>query len=301
MPKTSKRAIQAPPTDSLDYGRKRSQWRDVLHRLTRNKLAMLGLVIVLVLVLAAVFADFVAPYDPDVLDYTNMKAYPSFAHPLGTDDVGRDTLSRIIYGGRVSLLVSILSIVFGLVVGGIIGVSAGYFGGVYDGVIMRVMDVIMAIPGFLLAVCISSALGQGIFNTALAIGIGCVPGYARLLRALVLGIRDQEYVEAARVTGASNARIMFRQIVPNILSPVIVDSTLRIGGCILMISSLSFIGLGVQPPTAEWGSMVAEGREVIRSFWPMSTFPGLAIMLTLFGFNLFGDGLRDALDPKLKN
>lgn len=202
---------------------------------------------------------------------------------------------------RVSLLVSILSIVFGLVVGGIIGVSAGYFGGVYDGVIMRVMDVIMAIPGFLLAVCISSALGQGIFNTALAIGIGCVPGYARLLRALVLGIRDQEYVEAARVTGASNARIMFRQIVPNILSPVIVDSTLRIGGCILMISSLSFIGLGVQPPTAEWGSMVAEGREVIRSFWPMSTFPGLAIMLTLFGFNLFGDGLRDALDPKLKN
>mgnify|MGYP001541773979 CR=1 FL=1 len=267
MPKTSKRAIQAPPTDSLDYGRKRSQWRDVLHRLTRNKLAMLGLVIVLVLVLAAVFADFVAPYDPDVQDYTNMKAYPSFAHPLGTDDVGRDTLSRIIYGG----------------------------------VIMRVMDVIMAIPGFLLAVCISSALGQGIFNTALAIGIGCVPGYARLLRALVLGIRDQEYVEAARVTGASNARIMFRQIVPNILSPVIVDSTLRIGGCILMISSLSFIGLGVQPPTAEWGSMVAEGREVIRSFWPMSTFPGLAIMLTLFGFNLFGDGLRDALDPKLKN
>ena len=160
MPKTSKRAIQAPPTDSLDYGRKRSQWRDVLHRLTRNKLAMLGLVIVLVLVLAAVFADFVAPYDPDVQDYTNMKAYPSFAHPLGTDDVGRDTLSRIIYGGRVSLLVSILSIVFGLVVGGIIGVSAGYFGGVYDGVIMRVMDVIMAIPGFLLAVCISSALGQ---------------------------------------------------------------------------------------------------------------------------------------------
>ena len=147
MPKTSKRAIQAPPTDSLDYGRKRSQWRDVLHRLTRNKLAMLGLGVVLVLVLAAVFADFVAPYDPDVQDYTNMKAYPSFAHPLGTDDVGRDTLSRIIYGGRVSLLVSILSIVFGLVVGGIIGVSAGYFGGVYDGVIMRVMDVFMALPG----------------------------------------------------------------------------------------------------------------------------------------------------------
>ena len=182
-----------------------------------------------------------------------------------------------------------------------IGMSSGYFGGMYDSVIMRVMDIIMAVPGFLLAVCISAALGSGIFNTALAIGIGCIPGYARMFRALVLSIRDQEYVEAARVAGASSARIMFRQIVPNILSPIIVDTTLRIGGCILMISSLSFIGLGVRPPTPEWGSMVSAGRQYIRSFWPMSTFPGLAIMLTLLGFNLFGDGLRDALDPKLKN
>ena len=186
-------------------------------------------------------------------------------------------------------------------VGGILGISAGYFGGVYDGVVMRIMDIVMAIPGFLLAVCISAALGSGVLNTAIAIGIGCVPGYARLLRALVLSIREQEYVEAARATGASDLRIMFRQIVPNILSPVIVESTLRIGGCILMISSLSFIGLGVQPPTPEWGSMLSAGRALIRSFWPIVTFPGLAIMLTLFGFNLFGDGLRDALDPKLKN
>ena len=281
--------------------RKRSQWRDVFRRLWRNKLAMVGLFLVLALVLAAVFADFVSPYDPAEQDLLNMKAMPGGGHLLGTDDYGRDTLSRIIYGGRVSLLVSILAIAFGLVLGGVIGMSAGYFGGIYDGIIMRVMDIIMAVPGFLLAVCISAALGSGIFNTALAIGIGCIPGYARLFRALVLSIRDQEYVEAARVAGASSARIMFRQIVPNILSPVIVDTTLRIGGCILMISSLSFIGLGVRPPTPEWGSMVSAGRQFIRSFWPMSTFPGLAIMLTLLGFNLFGDGLRDALDPKLKN
>ena len=280
--------------------RKRSQLRDTWHRLCKNKLAMVGLAIIVILVLAAVFADFVAPYDPAAQDLAHMRQMPSAQHLLGTDEYGRDILSRIIYGGRVSLLVSILSIAFGLVVGGIFGISSGYFGGVYDGFVMRCMDIVMAVPGFLLAVCISAALGSGIFNTALAIGIGCIPGYARLFRALVLGIRDLEYVEAAKVTGSSNARIMFRQILPNILSTVIVDTTLRIGGCILMISSLSFIGLGVQPPTPEWGSMVSAGRSLIRAFWPLATFPGLAIMLTLFGFNLFGDGLRDALDPKLK-
>ena len=289
---------QSPELEDL---KKHSQFWDIWRRLRRNKLAMLGLIIVLILVLSAVFANFIAPYDYAQQDLTNMKAWPSREHLLGTDDYGRDILSRIIYGGRVSLLVAILSIVFGLVVGGILGISAGYFGGVYDGTVMRIMDIIMAIPGFLLAVCISAALGSGVLNTAIAIGIGCVPGYARLLRALVLSIREQEYVEAARATGASDLRIMFRQIVPNILSPVIVESTLRIGGCILMISSLSFIGLGVQPPTPEWGSMLSAGRALIRSFWPIVTFPGLAIMLTLFGFNLFGDGLRDALDPKLKN
>ena len=289
---------QSPELEDL---RKRSQFWDIWRRLRRNKLAMLGLIIVLILVLSAIFANFIAPYDYAQQDLTNMKAWPCREHLLGTDDYGRDILSRIIYGGRVSLLVAILSIVFGLVVGGILGISAGYFGGIYDGVVMRIMDIVMAIPGFLLAVCISAALGSGVLNTAIAIGIGCVPGYARLLRALVLSIREQEYVEAARATGASDLRIMFRQIVPNILSPVIVESTLRIGGCILMISSLSFIGLGVQPPTPEWGSMLSAGRAPIRSFWPIVTFPGLAIMLTLFGFNLFGDGLRDALDPKLKN
>lgn len=288
------------PSAQVEQTRKRSQFRDTWRRLRKNKLAMLGLAIVLILILAAIFADFIAPYDPAAQDLLHMREMPSKEHLLGTDEYGRDILSRIIYGGRVSLLVSVLAIIFGLVLGGIFGISAGYFGGIYDGLVMRLMDIMMAIPGFLLAVCISAALGGGVTNTALAIGIGCIPGYARLFRALVLGIRDQEYIEAAKVTGSSNARIMFRQILPNILSTVIVDTTLRIGGCILMISSLSFVGLGVQPPTPEWGSMVSAGRSLIRSFWPLATFPGLAIMLTLFGFNLFGDGLRDALDPKLK-
>lgn len=289
---------QNPLPDDL---RKRSQAKDIWRRLRKNKMAMVGMMMVLILLVAAVFAPFIAPYDPAAQDLTKMKQMPSFAHLLGTDDYGRDILSRIIYGGRVSLLVAILAIAVGLLIGCLIGVSAGYFGGSYDGIVMRVMDIIMAIPGFLLAVCISAALGSGIFNTALAIGIGCIPSYARMFRALVLEVRDQEYIEAARLTGSSNARIMLRQIIPNILSPIIVDTTLRIGGCILMISSLSFIGLGVQPPTPEWGSMLSAGRQYIREFYPIVVFPSLAIMMTLFGFNLFGDGLRDAMDPKLKN
>lgn len=289
---------QNPLPDDL---RKRSQAKDIWRRLRKNKMAMVGMMMVLILLVAAVFAPLIAPYDPAAQDLTKMKQMPCLAHLLGTDDYGRDILSRIIFGGRVSLLVAILAIAVGLLIGCLIGVSAGYFGGSYDGIIMRVMDIIMAIPGFLLAVCISAALGSGIFNTALAIGIGCIPSYARMFRALVLEVRDQEYIEAARLTGSSNARIMLRQIIPNILSPIIVDTTLRIGGCILMISSLSFIGLGVQPPTPEWGSMLSAGRQYIREFYPIVVFPSLAIMMTLFGFNLFGDGLRDAMDPKLKN
>ncbi len=281
--------------------KKRSQFKDIWKRLRRNKLAMIGMVLVVILIFAAVFADFIAPYEYSRQDLAHSMEMPSGKHLLGTDDYGRDILSRIIYGGRISLLVAITAIAMALIVGGALGVTAGYFSGIYDGFVMRIMDVIMAIPGFLLAVCVSAALGAGVQNTAIAISVGCVPGYARLMRALVLSIRSQEYIEAARVCGAGNFRIMLTEIIPNILSPIIVESTLRVGACILMISSLSFIGLGVQPPDAEWGSMLSAGRQYIRSFWPIVTFPGLAIMVTLFGFNLFGDGLRDALDPRLKH
>ncbi len=286
--------------DELSDLKKRSQMKDIWRRLKRNKLAMVGMFIVFILIFCAIFADYIAPYDYAQTDLSNTFAYPSAQHLLGTDNFGRDILSRIIYGGRISLLVAVLAVIAGLTVGGILGLIAGYFGSICENVIMRLMDLILAIPGFLLAVCISAALGSGIVNTIIAISVGAVPGYARMMRAIVMSIRDQEYVESAKVSGASNLRTMLKHILPNTLSPIIVESTLRVGACIMMISSLSFIGLGVQPPTPEWGSMLSSGREYIRDFYPMVIFPGLAIMATLFGFNLFGDGLRDALDPRLK-
>ena len=280
--------------------KKRSQARDTWRRFRNNKLAMVGLVIVLVIVLSAVFADLIAPYDYDKQSYEDRFLLPCVEHPFGTDNYGRDLLSRIIFGGRISLLVSLLGQVISLAIGAVLGATAGYFGGAYETTIMRLMDILMAIPPTLLAVSVSALLGSGVFNTALAVAISGVAPSSRMLRATVLSIREQEFVEAARARGSGHLRIIFRQILPNTLSPLIVDSTLRIGGNIMMISGLSFIGLGVQPPTPEWGSILNTGREFITTFWPMITFPGLAIMLTMFGFNVMGDGLRDALDPKLK-
>ena len=286
--------------DTLKNMRKRSQWRDVWKRLRRNKLAMIGMVIVIILILMAVFADFIAPYDYDAANFGARLQFPSKEHLLGTDDFGRDLLSRIIYGGRTSLLVALTALIMSLIVGGFFGATAGYFGGKYETIVMRVVDIIMAIPGLLLAVSVSAALGTGTFNTAIAIAVSGIPAYVRIVRAQFMTIRSEEYVEAARANGSSDMRIIFKQILPNALSPIIVETTLRIAFNILQISSLSFIGLGVQPPTAEWGSIMTAGREFIRDFYPLVTFPGIAIMLTLFGFNLLGDGLRDALDPKLK-
>lgn len=284
-----------------NMAKKRSQWRDVWKRLMRNKLAVVGLVIVLLLMLMAIFADFISPYEVNAQNISQRLQFPNGEHLLGTDNYGRDLLTRIIYGGRTSLLVALLAVGIALVVGGFLGATAGYFGGAYETAVMRVMDIIMAIPGFLMAVSVSSALGNGMWQTALAISISGVPSYCRIIRATVMTIRDQEYVEAAKATGAGHMRIIFSEILPNAMAPIIVDTTLRFGANILMISSLSFIGLGVQPPTAEWGSIMTAGRDYIRDFYPIVTFPGVAIMLTLFGFNLLGDGLRDALDPKLKN
>ena len=281
--------------------KKRSQMRDVWKRFRSNKLAMVGLVIVSVIVLSAVFADLICPYDYAAQNYSERFLMPCVAHPFGTDNYGRDLLSRVIYGGRISLLVSLLGLLISVGIGSIFGATAGYFGGAYETVVMRVMDIIMAIPGTLMAVSISALLGTGIVNTAIAVSVGGIAPSARMLRATVLTIREQEYVEAARARGSGHFRIIFRQILPNTLSPLIVDSTLRIGTNIMMISGLSFIGLGVQPPTPEWGSILNTGREFITTFWPMITFPGIAIMLTMFGFNVMGDGLRDALDPKLKH
>lgn len=292
--------IQPESKDAARRKKRSSQWRLIWKRMRRNKLAMLGMVLVVVIVLSSLLAGVLSPYDYEKQDLANTFQTPSSAHWMGTDNYGRDIFTRVLYGGRISLLVSLMAIAIALIFGCLIGVTSGYFGGTVDSVMMRIMDIIMAIPSFLLAICISAALGSGIRNTAIAIAVGCIPSYARLMRAQVLGIKNQEFVEAARMNGSGHFRTMIRHIVPNTLSTIIVDSTLRIGACIMIISSLSFIGLGVQPPTPEWGSMLAAGRSYIRDFWPMVTFPGLAIMATIFGFNLFGDGLRDALDPRLK-
>lgn len=278
---------------------KHSQMEDVWRRFCRNKLAVFGMCLAIMLVLIAIFANFIAPYDPAEIT-TERLAMPSMQHLMGTDNFGRDLFSRVVYGARVSLLISLMGLVFSLIIGIGLGATAGYFGGIYENIVMRFCDILMCIPGMLLAVCISSVLGIGVINTAIAIAVSGVAPCIRMIRATVLQIRSQEFVEAAKATGSGHGRIIFREILPNVLSPLIVDSTMRIGGNILQISGLSFIGLGVQPPTSEWGSIMSAGQEFITTFWPMITFPGIAILLTVFAFNVVGDGLRDALDPRMK-
>lgn len=280
--------------------RKQSQWKDVWRRLCRNKLAMLSLVVIVLLILACSFAEYIAPYSYDAQSLKDRFQYPSWQHLMGTDNFGRDLLSRIIYGGRISLVVSVSSMIMAVVVGCSVGAVAAYFGGWFESITMRFFDIIMAIPSFLLAVSVQSVLGSGIQNAAVAIAIANVPMFARVTRSAVLTVKGQEFVESARSIGAGNMRIVFCEILPNTLATIIVNATLMLGAAILTISGLSFIGLGVQLPIPEWGSILSSGREYIRDFYPMVLFPGLAIMVTLFAFNLLGDGLRDALDPKLK-
>ena len=284
-----------------DQIKKHSQFVDIWKRFKKRKVAFIGLIVVILLILMAALAPVIAPYDPDAIDFANRLAPLSKEHLLGTDNFGRDILTRIIYGGRTSLLVSLLGCAISTVIGGMIGAVSGYYGGKVDTVIMRFLDILMAIPGMLLAVTISAALGTGIWQTAMAISIGGIAHTARLMRGTVFTIRQQEFIEAAGAYGSKSSRIIFKHLVPNCLAPIIVDTTLRLGTNILLISSMSFVGLGVQPPIAEWGSMLNAGRQFIRDYHPICLFPGLAIVITMLGFNLFGDGLRDALDPKLKN
>lgn len=296
-------ALQNESVSSIKKkNKKRSQWAEVLRRLRKNKMAMLGLGILTTLVLLAAFADVIADYEEVVIkmDLPNKLQGPSAEHWLGTDEFGRDIFARMIHGARVSLYVGIVAVGISIITGGILGAIAGYYGGKLDNVIMRVMDVFLAIPSILLAIAIVSALGPSLFNLMLAIGISSVPSYARIVRASVLSIRDQEFIEAARAIGANDARIIFKHIIPNALAPVIVQGTLGVAGAILSTAGLSFIGLGIQPPAPEWGAMLSGGRQYLRYAWHVTTFPGLAIMITILALNLLGDGLRDALDPRLK-
>ena len=282
--------------------KKRSQFSEVWRRLKRNKMAMLGLAILIVLALLAIFAEQVAGYETKVIaqDVSNRLQGPSAEHWFGTDEFGRDIFARIIHGSRLSLVVGFISVAVSLIIGGVLGAFAGYYGGVIDLVIMRVMDILLAIPSILLAITIVAALGTDLVYVMIAIGISGVPGYARIVRASVMGIKDQEFVEAARAIGASNTSIIFREVIPNCLAPIIVQATLSVASAILSTASLSFIGLGVQPPAPEWGAMLSSGRSYLRDAMHLTLFPGLAIIVTILALNLLGDGLRDALDPKLK-
>lgn len=270
----------------------------VLRRLCANRLAVVGGVLLCLFLIVATAAPLLSPADPHSQDLYARLQRPSSSHVFGTDDFGRDLASRVIYGGRISLWIGIVSVSIGLTGGTCLGLAAGYFRGTTENVIMRIVDVMLAFPSILLAVLVVSILGPSLTNAMIAVGVVVIPQYARLVRGSVLTIREQEYVLAARALGAGDFRIIRLSILPNCLAPLIVQSTLGMATAILDAAGLSFLGLGAQPPTPEWGAMLSEGRElIVKAPWIL-TFPGLAILTTVLGFNLLGDGLRDALDPK---
>ena len=277
-----------------------SQLASVWRSLCRNRMAMLGLVILVLLALMAIFADVIAPYPYDAQNLLDMRQPPSAEHIFGTDEFGRDIFSRIIYGSRLSLVVGFISVGIALILGGFLGAIAGFYGGLIDDIIMRCMDILLAIPQVLLAIAIIASLGNGLVNLMIAVGISSIPSYARIVRASVMTIRGEEYIEAAHASGTGDAKIIVKHILPNCLAPVIVQVTLGIANAILSCAALSFIGLGITPPSPEWGAMLSGARNYVLTYPYMSVFPGLAIILTVLALNLLGDGLRDALDPKLK-
>jgi peptide/nickel transport system permease protein len=280
--------------------RRQSQgpWAIALRRIRRSPHVMIGGGVLAALVLLAVFAPVVAPADPNLMDIANQFQPPSWRHPMGTDEFGRDILSRVIFGGQLSLQVGVLATLFALCVGTALGLVAGFRGGWVDLIIQRSVEIMMAFPGLVLALAIIAVLGPGLQNVMLALAVGGVPYYVRLVRAQVLSIRTREYVEAATVSGAGSGRIMVRHVLPGTISPLLVIGSLDLAGNILAAAGLSFIGLGAQPPSPEWGAMLASGRVYMRDQWWMTTFPGLAIMLAVLALNLLGDGLRDVFDPQ---
>ena len=282
--------------------KKRSQMAEIWRRLRMNKGAMAGLVIVSVLVFIAVFADVILDYDTQVTGQNIMERlqWPSAKHWMGTDEMGRDLFARILYGTRISLSVGLVAVAVALLFGVTLGSVAGYFGGVVEDVIMRVTDIFASVPNILMGIVIVAALGANTLNLMIAIGVTSVPMFVRITRAAVLTVRNQEYVEAARAVGITEAKIIATHILPNCLSPIVVQTTLRVASAIISASSLSFLGLGVPVPSPEWGALLSAGRQYLRTNSYLTFFPGLAILVTVLALNMLGDGLRDALDPKLR-
>ena len=281
--------------------KKQSEFVRVFKELRKNSTAMLGLCILLVEIVLVILAPVIAPYDYTAMDIVAAQQGPSAAHWFGTDELGRDIFSRVLYGGRYSISMGVLAVMISTTVGMTIGAIAGYFGGKVDNILMRLLDVIQSLPAMLLSIVLSAVLGPGYFNTILALSVNGMPASARMLRAQMMKVRGNEYIEAAQSINCRKFRIIVRHMIPNSFSPNIVQATMSIAHMIVMAASLSFIGLGVQPPTPEWGAMLTGARQFIRQCPHMVIFPGLAIAVTVLAVNLMGDGLRDALDPKLKH
>jgi peptide/nickel transport system permease protein len=277
----------------LSYRNKR-----LIRKFTRKRIIIYGSVLA-VLVVLSLFAPYFAPYDPIQISMEGRKS-PNVDHIFGTDRLGRDILSRIIYGTKYSLSIGLMSVSIGLIFGTTMGVLSAYYGGLVDTIIMRFIDALLAFPGILLALVVIAVLGPGLFNVMLAVGISTVPEYARLARGKVLSVMQLEYIEAIHSIGGSNIRVILKHILPNISAPITILATLQVGNAILVGSGLSFLGMGAQPPTPEWGLMTAEGRSFMSQAWWISTFPGIAILITVISINQFGDGLREAFDPYLK-
>jgi len=279
---------------------KRKLWRERFDILWRNALAKTGLVVIAIYLIVAFLGPFFVPFDPYQLDLPNTLKAPSVEHFFGTDEFGRDIFSRIIMGARISLFVGVATVVISFVLGTLLGAAAGYCGGKTDSIIMRIMDIKLSFPDILLAIVVVTILGPGLQNVVIAVGVQSTPMFARMIRSTVLSVKESDYVLAARGLGANNMRILFKHVLPNCMAPMIVLGTLRIGTAIITASGLSFLGLGAQPPIPEWGAMLASGRNYLRAASWVSTIPGLAIMMVVFGFNVLGDGLRDAMDPRMK-
>ena len=292
----------ANKTDKTAPREARSQMAEVWHQFRRNKGAMVGSAVVFLIVFIALFADVFLDYDTQVVgqNLVDRLQWPSANHWFGTDELGRDIFFRVLYGTRFSCSVGLVAVTIGLLIGVTLGAIAGFYGGWIEELIMRSTDILSAVPNMLLAIVIVSVLGQSIWNLMLAVGITSVPEFVRITRAAVLTVRNQEYVEASKAIGLTNRKIIFKHILPNCLSPIIVQATLRVASAIISASSLSFLGLGVPAPSPEWGALLSGGRKYIRDYSYMTLFPGLAIMITVLALNMMGDGLRDSLDPKLK-
>ena len=282
--------------------KKRSSWGMVWHQLKKNKGAIIGLVMITIVIILALCAPLMYDYKEDIVKnhVRERMQWPSREHPFGTDELGRDIMARVIWGARYSLAVGVVAVLFALVIGVTLGAIAGYVGGVFEDIVMRICDIFSSIPSVLLAIAVVSAMGKSTLNLMIAVGLASTAPFTRVARAAVLVVRDEEYVEAARAIGMRDWQIILTHILPNCLSQIIVQATLRVGSAIISASQLSFLGLGVPAPAPEWGSMLSTGRQYIRDYSYMTLYPGLAIMICVLSLNLLGDGLRDALDPKLK-